>query len=162
MSAYVPCVCIMVDFGTLVFTLVKFIKKHKSEPQVLRIKSETLAGWFWSTRVFLVEGSMDSTWTFRAPLWDFHKSFVKLSMILQNPGWILYEPYFQRSARRGPGTASRSPKGSQKVHGEPFRDPESLAIHFLKLVYTSKIEPLLRIQPHVYVLIGQRRASEWI
>ena len=125
----------MVDFGTLVFTLVKFIKKHTSEPHVLRIKSETLAGWFWSPRVFLVEGSMDSTmtllsWTFRAPLWDFHKSFVKLSMILHDLGGILYESYFQRSARRGPGTASRSPKGSQKVHGEPFRDPESLAIHF--------------------------------
>ena len=86
----------MVDFCTLVFTLVKFIKKHTSEPQVLRIKSENLAGWFWSTRVFLVEGSMDSTWTFRAPLWDFHKSFVKLSMILHDLGGILYEPYFQR------------------------------------------------------------------
>ena len=70
------------------------------------------------------------------------KPFVKLP-------WTLHEPFMNpEDSSINPTLSARArglPKGSRRVHGEPFSDPESFAILFLKLVYTSKIEPLLRL-----------------
>ena len=68
------------------------------------------------------------------------KALVKLP-------WTLHEPFMNpEDSSINPTLSARArglPKGSRRVHGEPFSDPESFAILFLKSVYTSKIEPLM-------------------